>query len=257
MLEDERHISIKKLLVRKTFAGVREIAAYLSVSEATVRRDLSKMVKDGLLQRVRGGARILGDEKSSGPVLPEMPFEYRRGLFLEKKRRIAQEAVRLCGDGDTIIIDGGSTTFQMAEYLKARRMTIITNSFALAEVLVKTSANTLILPGGVLYPDSRLVLDHFHTDYYANFSADRVFMGVFGIDEQGMTNTDTLLIRTERNMIERAREVCILADSGKFKQRGNLRLCGFDKVTALITDSGLDERYADMLRKTGIRVIIV
>lgn len=247
MMEEVRYLSIKRLLARKTFASVGEIATYLEVSEATVRRDLAKMEETGDLKRVRGGARANRGQSGNGGFLSEPSFEQRTGQFLELKRGIAEKAVRLCGDGETIIIDGGSTTYRMTEFLKDRELTIITNSFAIAEALVRISKNTIILPGGIVYPESMLLLDHFTTEYYGNFSVDKVFMGVAGIDERGMTNTDTLLIQTERCMIERAREVYILADSSKFNRRGNLRLCGFDKVTAVITDAGIDKGAKKLL----------
>ena len=257
MLEEERRLAILRLLSKRMYASVGEIAGTLGVSEATVRRDLAKMDGVGELTRLRGGAKTNKESESAFSSLPEPPFTLRAGEFSECKRRIAEFGVSLCEDGETIIIDGGSTTFSMAEFLKPKHLIILTNSFAIAEVLIKQSRNTVILPGGVVYPESMLLLDHFNADYYANFSADKVFMSVAGIDEQGLTNTDALLIETERSMINRGREVYILADSGKFTRRGNLRLCGFDKVTAVITDSAVDKRYRELLAEHNVRCYIV
>jgi len=211
------------------------------------------MEKNGDLSRIRGGAMANPGAFARVSVLPEEPFSSRSGQSAESKRRIAEKAARFCADGETIIIDGGTTTYCMAAFLTDRRMTIITNSFAVTEVLVKKSRNTVILSGGIVYPESMILLDPFAEDFYANFSADKLFMGAAGIDEQGITNTDARLIRFERSMIERSREVYILADSSKFSRRGNLRLCGFGKITAVITDAAMREEHKQLLNLNHVR----
>ena len=154
------------------------------------------------------------------------------------------------------MIDGGSTTYQMTEFLRDLRLQVITNSFAIAHELAHGSRCTVILSGGVVHPDSQLVLDPFGEDMFANYTASRLFMGVYGIDETGATNTEALLIKTERAMIERARTLVVLADSSKFDRRGSLLLCGFEKINVLITDPGIDMRHREMLASRGVQVIV-
>jgi DeoR family ulaG and ulaABCDEF operon transcriptional repressor len=245
------------LLRQAGFASVSDITALVSCSEATVRRDLINMQAAGKLHRVRGGAELATAGEIDRAQAMQLPFEYRKGILLEKKRLIARRAASLCRDGETVIIDGGSTTFQMVEFLRETRLKIITNSFAIAEALVKHSQNTVILDGGIVYPDSQLILDPFQEEGFRNYSPTKVFMGVYGIDEQGATNTDMLLIKTERAMIERSKELIILADSSKFNRRGNLFLCGFDKIHTIITDSGTTQQQREMVNSGSTELIVV
>jgi DeoR family ulaG and ulaABCDEF operon transcriptional repressor len=257
MLEPERHELVLRVLRQGRFASVLDIAELVNCSEATVRRDLTKLETAGKLHRVRGGAELTQASEDGFDASAQLPFEYRKGILLEKKRSIARRAASLCTDGETVIIDGGSTTFQMVEFLREAHLKIITNSFAIAEVLIKQSQNTVILNGGIVYPDSQLILDPFQEEGFRNYSATKVFMGVYGIDNLGSTNTDMLLIATERAMIDRGKELIILADSSKFDRRGNLFLCRFDKISTIITDSGITERQREMVQANKVELIVV
>ncbi len=154
------------------------------------------------------------------------------------------------------MIDGGSTTYQMVEFLKETRLQVITNSFAIAENLVGHSQNDVILNGGMIYRDSKLVLDPLQDNIFRHYYATRVFMGVYGLDELGATNTDLLLIQTERAMIENARELVILADSSKFGRRGSLMLCSFERIHTIITDSGISDEQRRLVEARGVRLIV-
>jgi DeoR family ulaG and ulaABCDEF operon transcriptional repressor len=264
MLSAERRELILRLLRRGRFVAVGDIAGLAETSEATVRRDLAALEADGLVRRVRGGAELAAEDNAGAaagagrriPAAEELPFEYRKGLMLERKRRIAKAAAALCADEETLIIDGGSTTFMMTEFLSARGLQVITNSFAIAERLVRRPGCTVILNGGIVYPESQLILDPFAGDMFSNYTASKAFMGIYGIDETGATNTEMLLIKTERAMIERARELVVLADSSKFDRRGSLFLCGFDRIRVLITDSGIPERYREMMLSKGVKLVV-
>jgi DeoR/GlpR family transcriptional regulator of sugar metabolism len=256
MLSAERHELILRILRRGRFATVSDIAQASRCSPATIRRDLARLEAAGLIERIRGGAEIAALPGSGAQDGAELPLEHRKGVLAEKKRLIARAAAQMCEEGETIMIDGGSTTFPMAEFLKERDLRIITNSFAIAAALVPRSRCTLILGGGVVRMDSQLVLDPFDEDMFANYSASRLFMGAFGIDETGATNNDSLLIKTERAMIERARELVMLADSTKFDRRGSLFLCGFEKISAIITDDGVSQAHREMIASRGVRLVI-
>jgi DeoR family ulaG and ulaABCDEF operon transcriptional repressor len=256
MLSAERGELILRVLRQSRFASVADLAGIARSSPATIRRHLARMEDSGLVCRVRGGAELAAEQRGTEQAEEELPFEYRKGIQLEKKRLIARAAAALCADGETVIIDGGSTTFQMAEFLRDCTLQVITNSFAIAHELVRRSRCTVILSGGVVHPDSQLVLDPFAEEMFAHYTASKVFMGVYGIDETGATNTESLLIKTERAMIERARTLIVLADSSKFDRRGSLLLCGFEKIQALITDPGIDARHREMLISRGVRLIV-
>jgi DeoR family ulaG and ulaABCDEF operon transcriptional repressor len=254
MLAAERRALILRLLRQDGIAPLADIIRLSGASEATVRRDLAGLAAEGLADRVHGGA--VARASGSSTRAAEVPLEERAGIATEKKRRIARKAAALCADGDTIMVDGGSTTLQLAPFLRGLRLRVITNSLPLAEELSRESACTVILGGGVVQPVSRLILDPFRDDPFSDYSASTVFMGVFGIDEAGATNTDELLIRTERAMIARARRLVVLADSGKFGLRGSLHLCGFDRIAAVVTDDGIDGRWQALLAERGVELVI-
>ena len=153
-------------------------------------------------------------------------------------------------------MDGGSTTLQLAPYLRGLRLRVITNSLALAEDLSRDPDCTVIISGGVVQPRSRLILDPFREDPFSDYSASTAFMGVFGIDESGATNTDELLIRAERAMIARARRLVVLADSTKFGRRGSLHLCGFDRISTVVTDDGIADAWQALLAERGVQVVV-
>lgn len=259
MVERERHTKILRILKQDHFITVKEIAELLHISESTIRRDLSKLAHQGLIKRFRGGAELSDSdlERRIPPRLPEMSLEYRKGILTEKKRMIARKAVSLIGDDDTIIIDGGSTTYHMVEFLKGFKIQIITNSFAIAEYLIKNTQNTVIIVGGIVYPDSQVILNPFDNSILKNYYASKVFMGVKGIDESGATNSDPLLIQMEKMMIENGKDLIILADSSKFLQKGNLRLCGFDRIKTIITNKDISEQTREMLLSKNINLIVV
>ncbi|MCX7029820.1 MAG: DeoR/GlpR family DNA-binding transcription regulator [Spirochaetes bacterium] len=256
MLAAERRAMILRLLRQDGIAPLADIRRLSGASEATARRDLAEMAAEGLIERVRGGAAALRIPHGAAARTPEVPLEERAGIAAEKKHRIARRAAGLCADGDTIMVDGGSTTLQLAPFLRGLRLRVITNSLALAEDLSRGSACTVILGGGVVQPESRLILDPFREDPFSDYSASTVFMGVFGIDESGATNTDELLIRAERAMIARARRLVVLADSLKFGMRGSLHLCGFDRISAVVTDDGIPEAWRTLLAERGVELVV-
>jgi DeoR family ulaG and ulaABCDEF operon transcriptional repressor len=251
MLAAERRAMILRLLRQDGIAPLADIRRLSGASEATVRRDLARLAAEGLTERVRGGAVAPASTRTA-----EVPLEERAGIAAEHKRRIARRAAELCADGDTIMVDGGSTTLQLAPFLRGLRLRVITNSLALADELSRGSACTVILGGGVVQPESRLILDPFREDPFSDYSASAAFMGVFGIDESGATNTDELLIRAERAMIARARRLVVLADSRKFGMRGSLHLCGFDRISTVVTDAGITEPWRTLLAERGVELVI-
>ena len=254
MLDGERHERILDRLRRDTFASVHQISEETGASETTIRRDLDALEREGSLKRIRGGAELSPTLRSPVDVPREAPFERRRAFHVEEKRKVAGAAASLCENGETIFIDGGSTTFQMADYLRSLKLTIVTNSFAIAESLLHTSGNTIIVPGGIVYPDSCLILDPFGNDMFSDYHATKAFMGIGGLSPAGAYNNDATLIRTERAMIEHSEALVILADSSKFGKSAPIRLCDPSAIDILITDQNPPDEIANALPSGSIRI---
>ena len=149
MHERERHRLILRAVGERPVVTVAQLVDMLDFSEATIRRDIAALDQEGKLRRIRGGAEAINPVTSQ--QLLGRPFFVTKTLNVAQKAAIAHKAVELCEPGDSIIIHGGSTTYQMAPLLKSTRMQILTNSFPLADFLIKHSENSVVVPGGTIY----------------------------------------------------------------------------------------------------------
>jgi DeoR family ulaG and ulaABCDEF operon transcriptional repressor len=254
MLEKERHNLILKLVDERSIVSVGDLLDLLGASEATIRRDINTLAERGEVKRIRGGAEAVRPRHQ--PHLVGMPFSLSQDISVPQKRAIAREAVELCQDGEPIIINGGTTTFQMVHFLTGRRMPIFTNSFPIAEHLLKHSKNTVMLSGGTIYREQNIILSPFDNDVTRNFYARRMFMGAQGLGPLGLMEGDPLLIQAEQKLIDQADELVVLVDSSKFRQRSSLILCGLKRIATVITDDGIEDREAKMLETAGVTLIV-
>lgn len=255
MHETERHRIILSAVQERPVATVLELVSLTGASEATIRRDIATLHVQKKLRRVRGGAEAITPPQFVG--LAGRPFSVNETIAIAAKRAIARAAVELCADGDPIIINGGTTTFQMVHPLSARRCQVFTNSFPIAEHLLKHSKNTVLLPGGAIYREQNIILSPFEDDGSRHFYARRIFMGAQGIGPLGLMEADPLLIQAEQKLMGQADEMVVLADSSKFRNRSSLVLCPLSRVTTVITDDGIADREAQMLEAADIRLIVV
>lgn len=255
MHEKERHRLIVAAVEEKPVVTVQELVELTDASEATVRRDIAALHLQERLRRVRGGAEALTPPGS--PRLAALPYSLSETVAVAEKRAIARAAVELCADGESIIVNGGTTTFQMVYPLAGRRMQILTNSFPIAEHLVRHSRNTIMLPGGTIYRAQNLVLSPFDNDVTRNFYARRMFLGAQGLGQLGLMESDPLLIQAEQKLVTQADELVVLVDASKFDRRSSLILCGLERIGTVITDDRIGDRDAAMVEAAGARLIVV
>lgn len=254
MHEKERHEIILSTVQDRPVATVVELCSLTGASEATIRRDISTLHESKKLRRVRGGAEAL--RPNEFPGLAGRPFSVNATLNIEQKQAIARAAVDLCSDGDPIIINGGTTTFQMVHPLASKRCQVFTNSFPIAEHLLKHSKNTVLISGGIIYREQNIVLSPFDNDVTKNFAARRVFIGAQGVGPLGMMEADPLVIQAEQKLIGQAEEVVLLVDSSKFENRSSLVLCPLERIDVLITDDGISDDASAMVTDAGIKLIV-
>jgi DeoR family ulaG and ulaABCDEF operon transcriptional repressor len=254
MHERERHRIILSAVQEKSVVTVQDISELTEASEATIRRDIAAMHIQGKIRRVRGGAEAMHPPQLAN--LAGRPFRVSESVNIDKKRAIARHAVELCAQGDAIILNGGTTTFQMVHFMAAHRLQVMTNSFAIAEHLVKHSKNSVTVPGGAIYREQSLILSPFDNDTIRNFYARRMFMGAQGVGPLGIMEADALLIQSEQKLMHQADELVVLVDSSKFRQRSSLILCPLDRVTTIITDDGIPEEAVRMIEDAGVTLII-
>jgi len=254
MHEKERQTIILSAVEERPVVTVIELCNLTGASEATIRRDIATLDQEQKLRRVRGGAEALTPPQFVG--LAGRPFSVNETMRIEEKQAIAAAAVELCDDGDAIIINGGTTTFQMVHPLAGRRMQVFTNSFPIAEHLLKHSKNTVMLSGGTIYREQNIILSPFDNDLTRNFCARRMFMGAQGLGPLGLMEADPLLIQAEQKLIGQADELVVLADSTKFERRSSLVLCPLNRITTVITDDQISDKAASMLEAAEVTLIV-
>ncbi|SEN25613.1 transcriptional regulator, DeoR family [Loktanella fryxellensis] len=254
MHEKERHRIILSSVQDRPVMTVIDLCALTGASEATVRRDIATLHMQKKLRRVRGGAEAMTPQTFTG--LAGRPFALNETRNIAAKQAIARAAVDLCDDGDAIIINGGTTTFQMVHPLASKRMQVFTNSFPIAEHLLKHSRNTIMLSGGAIYREQNIILSPFENDVTRNFYARRMFMGAQGLGPLGLMEADPLLIQAETKLIGQADELIVLVDSSKFAARSSLLLCPLTRIDTVITDDRITDRAAAMLEAAEVTLIV-
>jgi DeoR family transcriptional regulator, ulaG and ulaABCDEF operon transcriptional repressor len=257
--ERERWQVIKAMLKEHVLVRIADVCRATGASEASVRRDFARLAELGAATRVHGGLEAIpGSQKelSDTPSLAIRPFEVSKTLNVAAKRAIAKAAVALCADGEAIIINGGTTTFEMGEFLRERWLKVLTNSYPLAESLIHNSKCRVALPGGEVYREQKLIVSPFDDDAIQHYSATRMFMSAISIGPLGVIEGDPLVARAEAKLLKRADKLIVLADSSKFVSRGSLVVCPLSRIDILITDSGAPKEALDMLREAGVNTVI-
>lgn len=255
MHERERWQKILTQVRERGVIRVRDLVSATGASSATLRRDLTKLEELGQLRRVHGGVEAV--EAAQQNHLATRSFGVSQTLNAERKRAVAKAAVALCNDGESIIINAGSTTYFMAEFLQQSRLQILTNSFPIAQELIATSQNRIVLPGGEVYREQGIVLSPFDEDAIQHFTASKMFMSCASITAMGIIEGDPLIARAEAKLLTRAEKLVVIADSSKFEQRGSMVVCQLSRVHTLVTDADAPAHMLDHIRAQGVDVIIV
>lgn len=256
MVNHNRRKHLLKLLAEHQSVTIQQLVDLLEASPATVRRDVNWLADRNLLVRTRGGVKNLVTKTRQHPLSSET-FDNNIQCFAAHKRAIARCAASMCSDDETIIINGGTTTFMMAEFLANKRLKVLTNSFLMAERLLVSSESEVIVPGGTIYREQNVILSPFDNDITQHHYASKMFMSVYGLSLLGLMEADPVLIQAEKRLISQTEELIVLADSSKFARKAGLILCGLDRVSTLITDTNASDKAMQMLEQHGIKVITV
>ena len=249
MITDERRIKILQIAEESGFVSLQRLVAEVGASESTVRRDLEFLDAQGHLHRTRGGAAYSGDSLTD--------FDIRQNRASLQKRRIAQRTAELILPGETILLDGGTTTLEVAKNLSGKPLQVVTNSLPIAMLLMNQPRVELIFVGGYVYPKTGVALGDQAISALRNINVSRLVMGAGGITEDGLFNSNALLVETERQMIQAAEHVTLVADSSKFGQRALSHLCELKAVNEIVTDDGLSDEWQRVLESNDIAVEVV
>ncbi|MGO9421630.1 DeoR/GlpR family DNA-binding transcription regulator [Roseiarcus sp.] len=258
MREHQRAEIVRNLLAERGFLSIADIMAATGVSAASARRDAVRLAGAGLAERLHGGIQALdGAFSKAVSPLATRSFDSSRTVNIAAKRAIARKAVEMCAEGDVVIINGGTTTYQMSEFLRGTRLKILTNSYPLAEFLIHETNNRVALPGGEVYRDQKLIVAPFDDDAIQHYSARIMFMSAMAVGPLGVIEGDPLIARAETKLLKRADRLVVLADASKFGPRGSLVVCPLARIQTLITDSAAPPDALAMLRDAGVETIVV
>lgn len=245
---EERRSRLLELIRNRGFVSLPDLRDMLAVSESTIRRDLDVLEELGEARRTHGGVFFTG--ASAGVKV----FADRRDEQWEMKRRIAAKAGELIQDHDTVLLDGGSTTYELAKQLVGRPLQVVTNSLPVAHLFASSERVDLVLLGGYVHTRTGVSLGPYANQMLSSINVQKAVLSIAGADRRGYYNSNLLLVETERAMMQCADQTIVVADSSKFGHSSLARLCGLAEVQTVVVDAGLEERWQDELRRAGVQL---
>lgn len=248
MLVEQRREQILQTIEQMGFVSLQELIDRLGASESTVRRDLEHLDAIGQIRRTRGGATFTGDSIT--------PFEVRTSVNLPQKQQIARELAQSIEPGDTVLLDGGTTTLEVARALIGKPIQVVTNSLPIAGLLMNQPSIELIFTGGYVYPKTGVALGPITVAALKDLRVRKLILSAGGVTEAGLFNSNTLLVEAERQMLRAADEVILAADSTKFGRSALTPLCPLSSVHRVVTDSAVSNVWRDIFEQAKIPVTV-
>lgn len=250
MLVEERRQRVLDLVSRHGMISLEDLAKAIDMSESTIRRDLEFWNRQGVLKRTRGGAIFVGD----GATLPAL--EERSDRQIEEKRLIAQAAAARIAEGDAILLDGGTTTLEVARQLVGRSLQIVTNSLPIAMLFANNHETDLVMLGGYVYPKTGVALGPFTMRMMEDVHVQQTILSVGGVTAKGLFNSNLLLVEIERQMMRCADEVVVVADHTKIGRQALAFLCELSAVDTFIVDPGATAEQRGLIESAGVRLLV-
>jgi DeoR family fructose operon transcriptional repressor len=246
----QRQLRLRELLVSDEFVSLNALCEKLDASRSSLRRDLIELEKRGVIRKVHGGAIALNTRDDS------LDFSKLSSSHHEEKVRIGRRAASLIEDGQTLIIAGGSTVVEVANSLLNRPVQIITNSLPVAQVFWDCKQVEVTLTGGYLYPRLGIQLGPICERMLAGVAADVLVMGIRGITELGLSDSNSLVVGSIRKMIEVSRRVIIVADHSKFGRDSMLHVADLSELDVVVSDDALSGEFQDMIRNNSVQCVL-
>lgn len=254
MITEERRALIHRKLSENRYVQVSDLAEEFDVSTVTIRRDLDAMEADGLCTRKRGGA-----VRVNPGVTLEMPYDIKSHEMVEQKERIAKAALNLIEDGDTFLLDAGSTTYALTLLLNSMsRITVVTNDLKIAVKLAENPKIKLICTGGVARSAVYSLEGTLAESFIKDIKVDKTFLGADSIHADGViSNVNIEEVTIKKAMIRAADQIILLADSSKFNKAGFVKICDLSDIDILITDDGISDATREMIRSYDLEALII
>jgi DeoR family glycerol-3-phosphate regulon repressor len=247
--QTKRQMDIMKLLQIEKSCGVIELANKLGVSDETIRRDIKQMTQTGAVEKIHGGVMLPHSSL-------EPPFLRRLEEQRYEKQKIAKLAASIIRDGETLLIDNGSTSCYIAKELSAHRnMTIVTNSTEVARDLCARNNNTVYMAGGELRADDSAAYGPTAVNFAKQFSTERAILSIGAVhSELGCLDFDLSEAEFKRAVIPQASSIIMVVDHTKFNRPGVVKVCDFDTVDMILTDQLPPKELVDLIGRDRIHV---
>lgn len=251
MLAIERKKKIMSLLQENNSVLVPELSKYFGVTEETIRRDLEKLEKEGLLIRTYGGA-ILNESNNV-----DVPLTIREGTNIRGKQSIGIKVADYIENGDTIMLDSSSTALQVAKAIKTKKnLTVITNSVKIVMELADAKECKVISTGGMLRNSSLSFVGYVTEKLIESYNVNKAIIGCKGIDiDKGITESNEMEAHVKNAMADQSKEVILVVDHSKFDRVSFIKIINFDKIDIIFTDNKLSEEWEQYISKNNIKLI--
>ncbi|MEG6565782.1 DeoR/GlpR family DNA-binding transcription regulator [Thermoanaerobacterium saccharolyticum] len=250
MFGEERRMKIAEILSKDKSITVSQLSEILGVSESTIRRDLKMLEIDGFIQRTHGGA-ILNTHTHYEPSFVE-----KEDYELPSKMQIGRMAASLIEEGDSVILDAGTTTLMIAKSLQDIHLTVVTNSPIIAIELSNRNNIELIVTGGIERLNTKALVGPIAEMVIRNFKVDKAFIGANAISyENGLMTPDIIEANTKKAMIDVSNEVYAVVDHTKFGKKSFVKFADLSDITAIITDDELDYEIVRKYEQANVDVL--
>lgn len=251
MLISDRHQKILNILQEEKSVSNKKLIETLYVSEATLRRDLSKMEQKGLLQRTHGGATIIESPTNESSLM------VREQKQIKEKRKICIKCYDFIQDNSSYFIDSSSTVSHLLPYFNNfKDITAITNGLHNAMILTQTTRANVYITSGVIYTKTNSILGSDTIDYINNFNCNAFIFSCGGVSPQGVTEANFEQRLVKRAMLKNSKIHILLVDHTKFGKIYLSRTCGFEEIDYIITDQMPSPEYLEIFKQTKTKVIV-
>jgi DeoR/GlpR family transcriptional regulator of sugar metabolism len=253
LMAEERRTQILQIVRSTGRVRVNELVTQFNTSAVTIRNDLNELQQRGLVHRSHGGAML------PDTILRELPVVERLKAHSDEKRRIGAMAATLINNGETIILDSGTTTLEIARQIKQKqRLHVITSGVNIAAELLDARDLQLFIVGGNVRGESASISGRFTEEILEQFSADKMFLSGAGCDlDFGVSGANLEETMVNRAMLKISREIILVADASKFSKRSMSRITAFSEIDTVISDTSLSEDIQAKLRAVGCNLILV
>lgn len=246
MKQAVRILRIQELFSQQEFVSFEDLCRQFSASKSSIRRDLMELERQDVLRRVHGGAISLRTRDEG------MDFNRLSSSAQGEKERIGALAAKLVEEGQTIILGGGSTVAEVARRLDNKSVQIVTNSIPVAQIFWESKVVEVTITGGYLYPRLGVQIGPICEKMLQGVSADLLIMGIRGISDSGISDTNSFNVESIRSMIRAARKVIIVADHTKFGRDAMIHVAPLSEIDHVVSDKELSADFQKMLNAHGV-----